>query len=307
MNLASFEKELKKEKINAVIISEHGKPILEYYKNKKQKDKLHKMNSTTKSIVSILIGIALEKGYLQSLDEPLHKFFPSILNQQPDKRKMDLTIRHLITMTDGIDFPEFGEWNSFAPMVYHRDIVKFVLDRPLVHEIGTHMNYNSGCSHILSAILQQVTGMKTEEFAVNYLFTPLDINEYRWYLDKLNINKGADGLVLKISDMQKIGQLMLQKGIYKQNRIVSEAWVEQTTRPNKITYKGIGYYGMHWWVNNQTKDDNFTEENTYYFALGFGGQYIVVYPNKNLVITVTSDMYDNSLKPMQIMEKYILS
>lgn len=301
-----FYKALKKEKINTCIITQKSNYVFEYYKNKKQKDKLHKINSCTKSIISILIGIALDKKYLQSLDEPLHNYFPNILNVQSDKRKMSLTIRHILTMTDGLDFPEFGEWNCFAPMVYYHDIVKFVLERPLINEPGTHMNYNSGCSHILSAILQQVTNMRAEEFAYKYLFTPLGIKDYRWYHDKMNINKGADGLVLKPADMQKVGQLILNKGCYNNKRIVSEKWIIQSVSPNIKTYDHIGFYGMHWWVSRFNEDKDFSEDNSFYFALGFGGQYIVVIPSQELVITLTSDIYEDSLRPMRIMKEFLL-
>ncbi|MCM3595036.1 beta-lactamase family protein [Metabacillus idriensis] len=305
MDFSILEKELRKEKINAVVFSQNSSVIFEYYKNRKQQDKLHKLNSCTKSIMSILIGIALDKGYLSSLDEPLYHFFPEIFEQQPDKRKMYLTMRDIITMTDGLDFPEFGEWNCFAPMIYHSDIVKFVIDRPLIHEIGTHMNYNSGCSHILSAIIKQVTGMTTEEFAIKHLFAPLGIKEYQWYKDKMNIHKGADGLVLKIGDMQKIGQLMLQKGMYNEKRIVTSEWISQSTKPNLMTYDYIGYYGMHWWVNKLDRNKDFSKENTFYFALGFGGQYIIIVPQSETVITITSDIYEDSLRPMRIIESHL--
>lgn len=305
MEYDGLYKALKKEKINTCIITQKSNCTFEYYKNKKQKDKLHKINSCTKSIVSILIGIALDKKYLHSLDEPLHNFFPDILHVQSDKRKMSLTIRHMVTMTDGLDFPEFGEWNAFAPMVYHHDIVKFVLERPLLNEPGTHMNYNSGCSHILAAILQQVTNMRVEEFAVKYLFTPLGIKDYRWYVDKMNINKGSDGLVLKPEDMQKIGQLMLNKGCYNNKRIVSDKWIIQSVTPNLKTYERIGFYGMHWWVSRFNEEQDFTEDSSFYFALGFGGQYIMVIPTQELVITITSDIYEDSLKPMRIMKEFL--
>lgn len=136
MNIELLSKTLKKEKINTVLFLKDSERVFEYYKNRKQKDKTHKINSCTKSIVSILIGVALDRKLIESIDIPVHTFFPKIFNVQSDKRKMSLTIKYLLTMTDGLDFPEFGEWNAFAPMVYHQDIVKFVIDRPLLHEVG---------------------------------------------------------------------------------------------------------------------------------------------------------------------------
>ncbi|MFX3673450.1 MAG: serine hydrolase domain-containing protein [Paenisporosarcina sp.] len=305
MTFELLSNELKKEKINSVLINKNSERVFEYYKNKKQKDKLHKINSCTKSIMSILIGIALDKQYIKTIESPIHEFFPKIFKEQSDNRKMGITIRHLLTMTDGLDFPEFGEWKGFAPMVYYHDIVKFVIDRPLKYDVGTHMNYNSGCSHTLSAILQQTTNMKTEDFAYEFLFKPLGIKEYRWYLDRMNINKGADGLILKIEDMEKIGKLILQNGLFDGKRIVSEGWIKESTAPNLLTYDNVGYYGMQWWVNKIDEEKDFSSENTYCFALGFGGQYILIIPFYHVVISITSDIYDDSLRPMRIIRKYL--
>src|SRR4051812_41404185 len=127
-----------------------------------------------------------------------------------------------------------------------------------------------------------------------------------WYLDKMKINKGADGLVLKAEDIMKIGQLMLQGGVYNGRRIVSSEWIKETTRPNLLTYDFIGHYGMHWWVHKLDESADFTPENTFYFALGFGGQYIIVFPAANRVITMTSDIYTDSLRPMRILRKTLL-
>ncbi|MEQ6357265.1 serine hydrolase [Lysinibacillus sp. M3] len=301
-----LQNRLKKEKINTFLINSHGKTIFRYYKNKKQQQKLHKINSCTKGILSILFGIAIDRKYLASVHIPVHSFFPELFERQDDKRKMDMTIYHLLTMTEGLDFPEFGEWNCFAPMVFHSDIVKFIINRPMVHPVGTHMNYNSGCSHILSAILQQVTSMKTKEFANRYLFQPLGIQEYQWYEDKKKISKGADGLLLKAEDMMKVGLLVLKKGVYNEKRIVSEDWINHSIKPNLMTYEKIGYYGMHWWVNKQNETKAFSEDNHYFFALGFGGQYIFIWPKEELVITITGDLYETSLLPLQLIKDHIL-
>ncbi|QOR67820.1 serine hydrolase [Cytobacillus suaedae] len=305
MDFELLRKSLKKEKINTTLISQNGSIIYEYYKNSKQKDKLHKINSCTKSVMSILFGIAIEKKYLESVHNPIHHYFPELLKGQEDKRKMEITIYHLLTMTDGLDFPEFGEWNCFAPMVYHHDSVKFVIDRPMIHSVGTHMNYSSGASHILSAILQQVTKMKTEEFAQKYLFQPLGIEKYQWYTDRMGINKGGDGLVFQVADMLKIGKMMLKKGEYNGIQILSKDWIEKSTTPNLLTYESIGHYGMHWWVSKIDSKEEFSESNTFYFALGFGGQYIIILPSTNMVIAVTSDIYDDSLKPLRILRSIL--
>lgn len=121
----------------------------------------------------------------------------------------------------------------------------------------------------------------------------------------MNINKGADGLVLKISDMEKIGLLMLQQGLYAEKRIVSEEWVQLSTAPNLETYPYIGHYGMHWWVSRMDETKGFIEKNTFFFALGFGGQFILIYPYYRLVATITSEIYDDSLRPLRLLRKHL--
>ncbi|NGZ76682.1 serine hydrolase domain-containing protein [Saccharibacillus alkalitolerans] len=149
--------------------------VFEYYKNRKIERGPQKINSCTKSILSILIG---------SLDAP---------------RKRDITIEDLLTMSAGFDWPEFGEWNFFAPMVFSPNIVKFVFDRELRHDPGEKMNYNSGCSQVLTAILQKATGMKAVDFANLHLFQPLGIMNARWYEDTLKPLKLFEEFVIRFA------------------------------------------------------------------------------------------------------------
>jgi len=192
-----------KEKILGCTITKDGNRIFEYYKNKKIEDKQHKVYSCTKSVLSLLIGIAFDKGYLHDLHEPIDKYFPKQLQAQNDPRKSKITLYHLLTMTPGLHFPEWEEWGAKAPMVQGGDVVKFVLDRELIFNPGEKMNYNSGCSHLITSILQQVTGETALQFAEKHLFQPLNISKVEWYKDNKGIYKGADGIRFKIADMEK--------------------------------------------------------------------------------------------------------
>jgi len=203
-------------------------------------------------------------------------------------------------MSAGFDWPEFGEWNCFAPMVYSPDIVRFVIERELKENPGMKMNYNSGCSHILTAILQKSTGMKAIDFANRYLFKPLEITNFDWVEDSKGINHGADGLRLTPIDMVKLGSLYLQKGNWKAKNIVSADWVKTSTQPYYLTYDSIGHYGYHWW----TKE---LKNKEMYFALGFGGQYICVIPGLQMVMAITSEIYEDSLTPLRIIEELIIN
>ncbi|GAF07851.1 serine hydrolase domain-containing protein [Paenibacillus pini] len=281
--------------------------FFQYYKNRKVEMNPQKINSCTKSILSILIGIALDKGYIKSISEPVSSFFPELINKLADTRKQYITIEDLLTMSAGFDWPEFGEWNFFAPMVFSSDIVKYVFERDLQDSRGVKMNYNSGCSHVLTAILQKTTGMKAIEFANIHLFKPLEITNTNWFEDNKGINRGADGLTMSTVDMLKIGTLILQEGNWKNSRIVSSAWLKKSTQPYYLTYESTGYYAYHWWVRNlnmKTEEINRTEM---IFALGFGGQYICIIPRLKMVIAITSEIYEDSLKPLRIIEEFLIN
>jgi CubicO group peptidase (beta-lactamase class C family) len=184
----------------------HDNIVFTYFKNKKAETSIHHINSGSKSFTSALIGICLKQGLIKDINIPVTEFFGDILLKQSDIRKRQITIYHLLTMSAGLDWPEFGEWKYFSPMEYSRNIVKFILDRDMEANPGEKMNYNSGCSHLLSAIIQMVSGTTTKKFAEDHLFKPLGIHGAEW-LSKQNINLGANGLSMKIHDMLKFGYL----------------------------------------------------------------------------------------------------
>ena len=176
---SQLEKNLKKDKINSCIIYQRGSVLYQYYRNNKMKEKLHKVNSVTKSVLSILIGIAIDQGKLAGVEQKISDFFPNI-----EESKRDITIEHLLTMTPGYDWPEFSSWQGRPmPMINSRDWVKFILERKMDEKPGQNMYYNSGASHLLSAILQQVNNNDTKGFVEKYLFNPIRIRQYEWHTD----------------------------------------------------------------------------------------------------------------------------
>lgn len=304
--MSKFMKSVEKTQIKSCLVLKEGTLIYEYYKSNKIRDNLQRINSCTKSIISILIGIAMDKGFIPSVHVTMEHYFPDIVNHQSDPRKKDITIEQLLTMSVGLDWPEFGEWNYMPPM-FTRDVVKFVFDRELVDDPGTRMNYNSGCSHVLSAILTKTTGMKTSEFAKQYLFKPLGIDEdYRWFEDAQGISYGSDGLRLHPFNLAKFGQLYLQDGIWKGKRIVSAEWIKKSTEPCLLTYDYIGHYASHWWVTKlDTNQDDFSMNNRMYFAMGRNGQFIICIPSLQTVVMFTSTL-DNTIKPLEFVREFLV-
>lgn len=293
-----LEIEIKKERISACMIYKEGKISFQYFKNTKSETKLFKDNSVTKSILSILIGIAIDKGFIESVQTPIINYFPSI-----DQSKRDITIEHLLTMTTGYEWPEWGEWNGRPfPMINSMNWVDYILGRKMIANPGEKMNYDSGASQLLSAILQKVTKRKLSVFAEDMLFKPLGISEYIWHEDSKGINIGGFGLSLLTKDMLKIGILMLQKGIWQGKQVVSSEWVEQATSAKSHTYDHIGSYGYHWWVllNEEPKKN----DPHIFFAMGYGGQYLIISPEENLVVAFNCAKYINSFIPLKLYQKY---
>ncbi|WP_373230958.1 serine hydrolase domain-containing protein [Cohnella sp.] len=299
--LGPFIQKVSKAKIDYCKITVCDQVVFSHARNSHSEHKLHKINSITKSVLSLLIGIAIDRKQLDSVHMPLSDFFPEVKTNS----EITLTIEHLLTMTTGWDWPEMGDWGGKPmPMINSKDWIKFILARPMKDKPGTRMLYNSGSSHLLSAILQKITGMNTDQYAEKYLFKPMGITDSRWYADSKGIIIGGFGLELRAPDLHKLGQLMLGKGRIGGDVIVSEGWIDQSVKARFHTYDHIGSYGYHWWILNEGNEplaDPYT-----YFAMGYGGQYIFVVPEHELIVTFASTLYKQTFLPYRIFKEFIL-
>ncbi len=168
------------------------------------------MSSATKSITGTLIGIAIDKGLIDSVDHKLLDFFPDRTFANVDTQKQSITLRHVLSMSSGLDWPHNGLNEYLEPgMEASKDWVQFVLDRPMAAAPGSVFVYNSGGSHLLSAVIQKATGMSALDFAQKHLFAPLGITNVTWATDPQGINFGAANLAMSPRDMAKLGYLYL--------------------------------------------------------------------------------------------------
>lgn len=305
MNDSKFDfllKKIKKGQIKACLVQQHGKLQFEYYKNKKIESTVQPIHSASKSVTSMLVGICLDKGLISSVNVPIKDYFSAYLDDDEDKIKENITIENLLTMTPGLDWPEFGEWNYWTPTEFSKNIIKSILERDLVCEIGTEMNYNSGCSNLLSAIITQASGMKTSDFANKYLFQPLGIKDIIWN-EKQGISLGANGLKMRANDLLKLGNLYLNDGKHNDKQLVSKEWIDTSTKPRFLTYSHIGSYAYHWWTSELISKSG--EIIPYYFAMGLFGQFIIVAPKLNAVTIFLSDNYGETMKPMTYFREII--
>jgi CubicO group peptidase (beta-lactamase class C family) len=284
--------------VDSVLIIRNGYIVLDAYFYPFSKGQKHPIHSCTKSIMSALIGIAIEKGFIKSVDQPVKDFFPdkTIANMDEDKKSM--TLEHLLMMASGLDCKDsyLYDWNGLIEMKASGDWAQYVLDLPMVSPPGTSFEYCNGVTYLLSAIIQHTTGMKTLDFARKNLFNPLGISEIVWEQSPQGIDIGFAGMWLKPRDMAKIGWLYLNKGRWGQKQIVPAAWVEASTRGHIAANPG-DQYGYHWWVKN---DGN-------YAAVGYRGQFIFVEREKNMVVVFTGDLPGGTFFiPMEFGQKYII-
>jgi CubicO group peptidase (beta-lactamase class C family) len=266
--------------VQSLVIQKNGEIIHEEYNGSIDGNDPTNIKSASKSIISLLIGIAIDKGFIDGVDHPIGDFFPEYFEQNPDSAKAAITIQDLLTMRSGLEttsFRNYGRW------VMSNDWVEFTLDQPFVEEPGGRMVYSTGTSHLLSVILTKATGMSTRAFANEHLFEPMNIEIGGWDRDPQGYYMGGNNLAMSPLDLLKIGTMMMDVGEYNGRQIVSKEWVLESvqvyTRSNYNPYN----YGYMWWRRPIGGYQLF-------FAWGNGGQYIMILPELESVISITSDL-----------------
>ena len=258
--------------LRSAIIIRRGNIVFEkYYKG--QSHSSRPIYSATKSIISALVGIALDKGYIKNIDQKIVTFFPEYASEITDSRFNEITIRHLLTMTAG-----------FTTNYRGSNGMRGCFEEIIITQPGSQASYNSSSSHLLSGIISKSTKMSTLEFADQHLFKPLGIQRPDWHTGIDGYNMGGLGLWMKPRDMAKIGYLYLNNGIWEGKQIVSPEWIEMSTKKQVSMKSGQNEYpyGYLWWVA-------LYEGHPLFIAVGSGGQYIEVIPDLDLVIVTTSD------------------
>jgi CubicO group peptidase (beta-lactamase class C family) len=247
---------------------------------------LHSMQSVSKTVSSIILGIAITRGdFKASLDTPLLKYFDVSKVKNVDDRKRRITLRHVLTMTTGLDWNEenvaYDDPKSDSSLMEATDDwVQYVIDRPMAQEPGKVFNYSSGVSELLAYIFQKETGQDIEKYGAKYLFAPLGI-EYYWKRTYLGVVDTEGGLYLNNSDLAKIGSLYLHDGMWDGNQIVSKDWVKQSLTPFTDASESFKY-GFKWWLLPRTDRQGFI-----WMARGFGGQQLMVFPEEELIAVFT--------------------
>lgn len=280
-------------RMRSLLVIKDGKLAFESYFNGAEKDDLFDVRSVTKSVVSALAGIAVNEGHISNLDLNISPYFNSYFENVPEQVN-DVTVRNLLMMTGGWQYDEWGG-TSYQEWIQSREPEKWALSQPRANTPGTTFTYNSSSVHLLSVLLENVVGQPLEQFASSKLFGRIGIIGAEWEQLPGGHPNGGAGIDLKARDLARFGQLYLQKGRSGTSQIIPEAWVTESTTPKHSfrlsngSLKAVSY-GYLWWTDN-------TNSFPVFYANGYGGQFIYVVPEHNLVVVTTTDYSGLSAVP----------
>jgi CubicO group peptidase (beta-lactamase class C family) len=271
--------------LHSLLVVRNGCLVIETYWPPYRRDQKHYLNSATKSILSALVGIAVHDGTLHE-DDFVSSYLPDYLQADGDTRTRRIRVRHLLTMSSGISWSQSASENTSDQMGHSADWVRFIFERPMVAEPGTVTNYSNGDSHVLSAVLQRVTGKTALDFARTRLFQPLGIEDVVWDADPQGRSIGSAALQMRPVDMAKVGALYLTSGEFETRHILDPEWVSKslTGQVKMPTRGGAADYGYYWWLY---------PERTLFEAWGGAGQRISVLRDVGVVVAMTADIPDD--------------
>ena len=276
----AHEAALRLPRLHSLLISYRGELVFEEYYNGADSRRPANMKSASKSVISALIGIAIDEGHIKSVEDPITKYFPEYILNQTDPDKQLITIENLLTMQSGLETTSnrnYGKW------VLSENWVEFVLNQPLVAKPGTRMLYSTGSTHLLSAILTRASGINTKEFAQKHLASQLGYSMSYWSRDPQGIYFGGNDMEMTPRQMLAFGELYLNKGVHEGRQIIPTNWVKESYRPHVLSPRGQGrYYGYGWWLRDLAG-------MLVPVAWGYGGQLIFVVEPMDLVVVATSD------------------
>jgi len=310
--------------VHSILIVKNGKLVFEeYFEGDKfelarytgekgfDREDMHNLCSATKSFTSACIGIAMDQGFIQDVNQKVFDFFPEysdILNNE--SQKANLTLEHLLTMTSGLDWNDmessyYDPQNDMSRMFDSSDPMRYILSKPLIRTPGTAYDYQNCNTNVLGGIIHKLTGDRIDKFTEDHLFSKMGIEEYKWQIMPNGAVLASGELRLRPRDMAKFGLLFLNKGKWEGEQIISQDWVELSTQKH-ISLTGWQWedgYGYQWWHNTFHSNNNSYRA---YFANGWGGQQIYVFKDQNMVVVFTGGNYYANVPNGEILEHYIL-
>jgi len=270
-------------RLNSLLISRDGELIVESYFNGTDRWQRANVKSVSKSILSALIGIAIEQGHIEGIDQPIADYYGDRLAES----KRAITIGNLLSMQAGLETTSFYNYGAW---VLSDDWIRFALKQPLQSPPGTRMHYSTGNTHLLSDILTRASGQSTHEFANAHLAGPLDFRLAPWPKDPQGIYFGGNDMELTPRQMLAFGELYMNDGRYRGKQVVPSGWVKDSLVPRvRSTRDPDRQYGLGWWVKEMSGVATA-------YAWGYGGQFILLVPDLDLVVVTTSDSRPDSAR-----------
>lgn len=308
--------------VEGIVIAVHGKLVFEEYFDGRahptygdqpvsyDRRTKHCLSSVTKSVTATLLGMTIDRGFAESVDEKLFDFFPEMADLNAGQ-KSKITLKHMVTMSAGLQWDEWTyplsdarndltKWFNFGG-----DLLRFVLERPMVADPGILFTYNGGLTNVLGEVIRRASGLRLDRFSEAYLFTPLAITDFSWYFMRPDFIYASGDISLLPRDAAKLGQLYLQGGLWNGSRILSGEWVKASATPafSMEPWPGCAGYSYGWWPRSATYGAGA------FAAEGWGGQTIIVMPELDAVAVFTGGSYWESplLSPHEMMATYVLS
>jgi CubicO group peptidase (beta-lactamase class C family) len=326
LNLLNRLNDIGEHRIHSLLIVKDGKLVFEeYFPGEKfnlaqptgesgfDMNDTHNLCSVTKSFTSALIGIAIDKGFIQSVDQKVFDFFPEysyILNSTPEKG--DITLKHLLSMTSGLEWDDetysyFDPRNDMYQLFNSSDPIRYILLKPLIETPGTVFAYRNCNTNVLGEIVRKASGQRLDIFSGNFLFSKLGITDFEWQMLPNGVVFCSGDLRLRPRDMAKFGYLFLNGGMWEGERIISQEWIDISTFKHielDNNWASLDGYGFQWWLWENISAVDFPA----YTASGWGGQWITVSPQLNMVfVTTGGNYYTEEVMPIQsILVNYII-
>ena len=280
-------------RLHSLLISHDGDLVVEEYFNGRNPWSTANVKSVSKSVMSALIGIAIDQGHIKGIDQPISDYYGDTL----DDSKGAITVGNLLSMQAGLETTSFYNYGAW---VLSDDWIRFALEQPALSPPGTRMHYSTGNTHLLSAILTEATGMTTLEFARKHLGEPLGFELAEWPTDPNGIYFGGNNMELTPRQMLAFGRMYLNDGKYNNRQVLSKNWVERSLQPVVQSPRDEErQYGLGWWMRDMAGVPTA-------YAWGYGGQFVLVVEDLDLVVVTTSESLPGDTRRRHIRSLYNL-
>lgn len=275
--------------VDALLVIRYGKIVAEQYFNGYSADHPHNVMSVSKSMLSAIAGIAIYGEYGLDLEDSMLEYFPEYQHGGLDPRKYDISIEHLLTMRMGIERESEDNYGVYMNLYNSDNWIQAAIEHPLVYDPGTKMRYNTFITHLLSGVISKATGMSTKTFADKHLFSPMGIDIDSWEQDPQGIYFGGNAMHLTPRELGVFGLLYLHEGMLNSEQLIPREWIERTLSPSTNAshpnswgeWKNYNYAWL-WWLGEFSEADSF-------MGYGYGGQFVIVFPDLDLIVVATSD------------------